>query len=71
MFDTRAFGSHIVLAEDIPLVSEALRRVEALKASPGVGSDRIIDAIVGELRQGRRDLFGLFKAGRRAATTGQ
>ncbi|MDX7952186.1 hypothetical protein P7D22_13475 [Lichenihabitans sp. Uapishka_5] len=53
---------------DRALIAEATRRVEAEATRGGGNADRaaILQAVTAALREGRRDLFGLVKAGARA-----
>lgn len=55
-----------VSANDRALIAEAVRRIEGARS--GGTSDRaaILSAVTAALREGRRDLFGLVKAGSRA-----
>lgn len=51
---------------DSRLVEEALRRLDA-RAAPGApGRDALRGVLIDQVRRGRRDMFGLVRAGRRA-----
>ncbi|MCW6508054.1 hypothetical protein [Lichenifustis flavocetrariae] len=54
-------------ANELALLNEAVRRVETSRGHSGTSRSVIVEAVSTALRQGRRDLFGLVKAGVRAA----
>ena len=54
-------------ANDLALLSEAVRRVETSRGCVDPDRTVIVEAVSVALRQGRRDLFSLVKAGVRAA----
>ena len=55
-----------VSANDRALIAEAVRRVEGGQPSGTCDRAAILSAVMAALRGGRRDLFGLVKAGNRA-----
>ena len=55
-------------ANDRALINEAVRRVQTSKVSKGADSTDVLRAVTAAVKQGRRDLFGLVKAGTRVAT---
>ena len=48
------------------LVEEALRRLEAYSNGAGFDSNALFDILSAHIQSGRRDMFSLVRAGRRA-----
>ncbi len=65
---SRNFDSQSGLSlNDRALIDEAVRRVQRSRRDASPDPAALIDAMTTAMRQGRRDLFGLVKAGSRIA----
>lgn len=52
-------------ANDHALIAEAVRRIQGARKGSADDHAAILSAVAAAWREGRRDLFGLVKAGRR------